>query len=184
MKIKEFLELNNGEHVKIGFRNGTGFVWCGKVGESTMSELEKEQTTYFDRISTTYNNLRAKYEKLCEGGFDTWYNAQVKLMYQRWKSSHPSHLKFTAPDRGYMLTKYDTIKERMYRSINSYYTALGVVNPFFDSEVIDVYRATAPWDLGTIIMICEGTCAGKYWDEMECVNGVDISDDDDEDYDE
>ena len=180
MKIKEFLAEYEGKHVKVGFRNGTGFVWCGKVGESTMGELEKEQTAYFDRINTTYNNLRAKYEKLCEDGFDTWYNAQVRLMFQRYNASHPSQIGFKAPEIDFMRNKYITLKERMERAISTYHKALNVVNPFFDSEVIDAYRATAPWDLGTIIVICEGTCAGKYWDEDECINGVEVVDDDDE----
>lgn len=58
MTIKEFIEANEGKHVKIGFSKG--FIYCDKIEhDRTIKEIEEASIGYIKDANETINNLKA-----------------------------------------------------------------------------------------------------------------------------
>ena len=70
MTIKEFVEANEGKHVKIGFAQG--FIYCDKVSrDRTLKEIEDASDTYIRQAHEMIDSLKKDIERLSD---DDWAN--------------------------------------------------------------------------------------------------------------
>lgn len=70
MTIKEFVEANEGKHVKIGFAQG--FIYCDKVSrDRTIKEIEDASDAYIRQAHEMIALLKKDIERLSD---DDWAN--------------------------------------------------------------------------------------------------------------
>ncbi len=143
MTVEETLKKYEGRNVKIGAKNGSGFIYCGVVRDGLYDWLKTKTEAQLERI----DQLRGMWEyrlKDPEG-----YMLELGVYYPDDAQRHNI--------MGYaerQFRKYDKMLKN-FKNINS-------------SEVLEEYKSILPEERGTMIIIFDGVARGTFWTIEEC----------------
>lgn len=155
---KDILAKYYNTHLRIGFRDGTGFIWCNLCSPYSIDEIRHEQNVLRDQLKISYDNAVSSLETLKKGGYATFaYKMQKAYLHikedqikRRWK---------LALSRGAKAIKNAKAKLDIASKDDDF---------ILNSKVITTYLSEDPEEYpGTTIILLDGNFMGKYWNESE-----------------
>ena len=78
MICRDILKELYGRHVRIGFKDGTSFMYCNKVTDNTEAEIKAEQKKFVDIVKTSYENAKAYLENFISWGYSPSSNKRLR----------------------------------------------------------------------------------------------------------
>lgn len=138
MKVKDLNDLYNGKKIRLGAKDGNSFIWCGRVDECFLPDIERLSERHGLKLMKLLSTNKAKY-------------VTHKTLLETCKDKDRSLL-----DRR---VREDKERYEMYQKRVSDFT------PILEREVVDIYPSIEYSDV-TIIMY-DGMESGSSWGEWE-----------------
>lgn len=172
MKFVEWYMNNIGTECKIGFANGSGFIFCGRLEDDTMTELKetcaKIKASWEKSLNKSINAL----PKLCKRIEDTEISLNDPHYFDNYKEEEREDKKKEMEE---MLEKMKKRKESLKTSIPTFTSRIDNCVPLIERNVVDIYHSVIT---DAVIVLIEGEEVGMYWDKAEYENGGAISKED------
>lgn len=155
---REVLPEFFGRHLRLGFVDGTGFIWCNLCGKDTEAEIRHEQNVIREQLTTSLNNSKMKLETLKSNGYGSY---KYKI-----EKNHP-HIK-----RDLIPKRWRSLLESMGKTIKRTQIKLDLVTEdkdfILNAKVVRTFLSEDPEEYpGTTIILLDGDFDGKYWNESE-----------------
>ena len=159
MTLREALEVAEGKEIRLG--SGSSFVFIGKVGESTIEEIDGLSDEEKERLRKTREE--AKHHR--ESFENYWINTAKKRLNS---VVNGSKLENVVENIQKELDQIAIDKQRDWDltldKIETYTMKVAQWVPYLDREIIDAYNSAENDDL---IILFEGDENGKYWFKSE-----------------
>ena len=155
---RDILKELYGRHVRIGFKNGTSFMYCNKVTDSTEAEIKAEQNKFVEKVRTSNENAKIDIANFESAGLE-------KFSYKMKKNGR----RFSSKD---LKERYNNLlnqKKNYIKKTEDRLIFITKICPDFilDCEVVEGFMSTDPEEPETVIILLNGDFDGDYWNEEE-----------------
>ena len=185
--LREVLPEFEGYHIRIGYTNGSGFVFCGHCVEGIVSEIEAEQEFIRSEANRIMKDTMGDYNFLDRIGLEGFCNREVEKSWKEFKARLVGRVfkpEYKMPDRAAMVSKYEKRMNVYKKAIEKYTWCLEHPNMILDATFVETYPSIDPEEPDTVIILVDGKLSGKYWNEKEYKNRYEGGEEDEQDTDE
>ena len=167
------LQEFSGRHIRIGYTNGSGFVYCGHCGVWTAAEILAEQEVLTAEANRIMKDALTEFNFLERIGVEGFCHKEVERSWKEYRARMAGRvfkLQYKPPDRATMVGKYEKKLQVCKRAIDKYTWCVEHPNMILEAVFVSAYQSIDPEEPDTIIILLEGDINGKYWNEKEYKN--------------
>ena len=81
--LQDILENFEGSYLKLGFKNGSGFVWCDKINKYTFDILNNISISEYEDLKSEYKRLEYTIQHTLDTSEKTQLEKQLKKLNKR-----------------------------------------------------------------------------------------------------
>ena len=174
MKIKDIPTSNLWQRIKLGAKNGNGFIFCGPVPdkETWNSIMEQLTDVYLQNLRSSYEKTLYESDEALKKSWERSVDFEIrKRMRAGW--SEEQRREFYDKKSKKLKTeeawkrfkkKRDMAQKRAKKRLDAFY-------PFLERPILETYHSTVPGNEDEYILIFDGLDNGEYWTDDEYREG-------------
>ena len=154
--LREILPEYMGQHVRIGFNKGSGFIFCKKVSEYTEQEIDNLQKGFLAYAQVQLQLSAKDYKWMCGITEDEYVITAKKHHSVKSEKSLRRYYKYK--------------KKSLQNTISKLSKLIRKTDIYLSSKFLKSYKSDDPTDPNDVtIILLEGNIKGDYWDEYEYI---------------